>query len=86
MVNVLKYKDLSIIEQFFRDAGYDNGNIEIVMYLETQERLNRLNKEFFQTVNDKNTPYQESQVKDLTVNIGNVRFIYKAKEKDDKYN
>ena len=83
LINVLKYKDLALIETFFRNAGYDNGNIEVVMYLETQERLNALNKEFFYEVNDKTTPYEECVVPELTVNIGNVRFIYRVKKKNE---
>lgn len=82
MVNVLKYNDLTIIEQFLRDAQYDNENIEFVMYIETQDRLNKLNMEYFK-LNNPNEPYPEfNNISDIKIRIGNVKFIYKLKTND----
>lgn len=84
MKNVLKYNDLALIETFFRDCDYDNGNIEVVMYLETQERLNKLNEEYFRLTNGSDKKYEKCVVHELTINIGNMRFIYKVKNDNNK--
>ena len=46
------------IAKFLNENEYDNGNIDIVMYIETQERLNLLNIEYFK-LNNKNEKYQK---------------------------
>ena len=45
MINVLKYEHLLEIEEFLRENELDSGNLSIVMDIETQERLNRINKD-----------------------------------------
>ena len=79
MINVLKYEDLVKIAKFLNENEYDNGNIDIVMYIETQERLNLLNLEYFK-LNNKNEKYQNvGDISDINIKIGNVKFIYKLK-------
>jgi hypothetical protein len=79
MINVLKYEDLVKIAKFLNENEYDNGNIDIVMYIETQERLNLLNLEYFK-LNNKNEKYQNiGDISDINIKIGNVNFIYKLK-------
>ena len=79
MINVLKYEDLVKIAKFLNENEYDNGNIDIVMYIETQERLNLLNLEYFK-LNNKNEKYQNiGNISDINIKIGNVNFIYKLK-------
>ena len=44
MINVPKYDDLLKIEEFLRENELDSGNLSVVIYIQTQERLNRINK------------------------------------------
>jgi hypothetical protein len=82
MTNVLKYDDLLKIEEYLRESGYDNGNLSVVMGIETQERLNRINKDYFYKVNKAGKP-NEGNVDKVNVQIGNVKFIYQLKERND---
>lgn len=83
MINVLKYGDLAKIEQFFRDGEYDNGNIEVVMYVETQERLNKLNLEYFRLNNKPTVKYKQNvDTRKINIQIGRVKFTYKLREND----
>ena len=52
------------------------------MGIETQERLNRINKDYFYKVNKTGKP-NEGNVDKVNVQIGNVKFIYQLKEIDD---
>jgi hypothetical protein len=81
MTHVLKYEDLLKIEEFLRESGYDNGKITIVMDIETQERLNRINRDYFYKVNKTGTP-NEGDVGNLNIQIGNVMFRYQLRDKE----
>lgn len=83
MINVLKFKDLVTIEEFLRNSEYDNGSIDVVMYIKTQERLNKLDMEYFK-MNNPNVPYpRKSDVSDIKIKIGNINFIYKLEDSND---
>ena len=85
MINVLKYDDLLKIEEFLRENELDNGNLSVVMYIETQERLNRINKDYYYKVNPNGTDALDQDVKNINIQVGNVTFTYKLRE-DDKNN
>ena len=51
MINVPKYDDLLKIEEFLRENELDNGNLSVVLYIQTQERLNRINKDYYYKAN-----------------------------------
>lgn len=76
MVNVLKTDDLTAIEQFFQSGGYDNENIEVVNYIRTQERLNKLDREFFYKTNPPTAAYEQKDVSEIKINVGGVTFRY----------
>ena len=82
MINVLKYDDLLKIEEFLRENELDNGNLSVVMYIETQERLNRINKDYYYKVNPNGTDALDQDVKNINIQVGNVTFTYKLREDD----
>ena len=84
MKNVLKYEDLLEIEEFLREKEMDSRNLSISMNIETQERLNRINKDYFYKVNkDDNSHPSETDVSCVNVKIGNILFSYKLKEREN---
>ena len=82
MINLLKYDDLLKIEEFLRENELDNGNLSVVMYIETQERLNRINKDYYYKVNPNGTDALDQDVKNINIQVGNVTFTYKLREDD----
>ena len=80
MINVLKYDDLLKIEEFLRENELDNGNLSVVMYIETQERLNRINKDYYYKVNPNGTDALDQDVKNINIQVGNVTFTYRLRE------
>lgn len=80
--SVLKYEDLLSIEEFLRENELDSGNLSIVMDIETQQRLNRINSDYFYKANP-NGKLDACDVKDVTIQIGEVKFVYRLKEKSD---
>jgi len=83
MINVLKFDDLLKIEEFLRDNEMDSGNLGVVMYIETQERLNRINKDYYYKVNPGGDSPSNENVKDVNIQIGNVTFTYKLRDDDN---
>lgn len=80
MINVLKYEHLLQIEEFLRENELDSGNLSIVMDIETQERLNRINKDYFYKINQgSDKKPSNDNVKDVNIQIGNVKFTYRLK-------
>lgn len=78
MKNVLKYEDLVEIEEFLREKEMDSGNLSVVMGIETQERLNRINKDYFYKTNkDETACPTEGNISDVNIKIGNVTFTYR---------
>ena len=82
MINVLKYDDLLKIESFLRENEMDNGNLSVVMYIETQERLNRINKDYYYKANPGGTNPLEQDVENVNIKVGNVTFTYKLRDKN----
>jgi hypothetical protein len=80
MINVLKYDNLLKIEEFLRENEFDSGNLSVVMYIETQERLNRINKDYYYKVNPNGTDVLDQDVKDVNIQVGNVTFTYRLRE------
>lgn len=83
MINVLKYDDLLKIEEFLRDNEYDNGNLSVVMYIETQERLNRINKDYYYKANPGGEEPLDQDIDNINIQVGNVTFTYKLHENND---
>lgn len=80
MINVLKYDNLLEIEEFLREKELDSGNLSIVMDIETQERLNRIYKDYFYKMNpNPNMKPSNDNIKDVNIQIGNVKFTYRLK-------
>ena len=52
------------------------------MYIETQERLNRINKDYYYKVNPNGTDALDQDVKNINIQVGNVKFTYKLREDD----
>ena len=82
MINVLKYNDLLKIEEFLRENEMDNGNLSVVMYLETQERLNRINRDYFYKSNPGDVEPAKGDIDEVNIQIGNVTFTYKLRNKN----
>lgn len=68
---ILTLSDLSEIENFFSKNGY--CGIEVVIKVETQEMLNKINEQFYYTNNQEGSPEYAPVV---NVNIGNTLFKY----------
>ena len=83
MTNVLKYDDLLKIEEFLRENELDSGNLSVVMLIETQERLNRINKDYYFKANPNGTTPSNQDIKDINIKIGNVMFTYKLRKRDE---
>ena len=81
MKNILKYEDLLEIEAFLREKELDSGNLSVVMNIETQERLDRINKDYFFKANPDEKECPLTHVDHLNIQIGNVTFIYQLKDK-----
>ena len=77
MKNILKYDDLLEIESFLREKEMDNGNLSVVMYIETQERLNRINKDYYYKLNPNGNDSLDQNVDNVNIQVGNVIFTYK---------
>ena len=80
MINVLKYDELLKIEEFLRENEMDNGNLSVVMYIETQERLNRINRDYFYKSNPGDTEPVKCDVDEVNIQIGNVTFTYRLRQ------
>lgn len=80
MINVLKYEDLLKIEEFFRENELDSGNLSVVMYIETQERLKRINRDYYYKANPSGTDILDQDVKEVNIQVGNVIFTYKLRD------
>ena len=82
MINVLKYEDLLKIEEFLRENEMDNGHISIVMGIGTQERLNRISKDYYYKLNPGGDDAPNYDIDNLNIQIGNVKFTYKLMEEN----
>lgn len=85
MKNILKYEDLLEIEAFLRENNMDSGNLSVVMDIETQERLDRINKDFFFKANPDAKEIPITHVDHLNIQIGNVKFVYHLKEQEQEW-
>ena len=86
MKNILKYDDLLEIESFLREKEMDNGNLSVVMYIETQERLNRINKDYYYKLNPNGNDSLDQNVDNVNIQVGNVIFTYKLKPNNNGNN
>lgn len=68
---ILTLSDLFEIEKFFSKNGY--SGIEVVIKVETQEMLNKINEQFYYTINQEGFPESDSVV---CVNIRDTLFKY----------
>lgn len=68
---ILTLSDLFEIEKFFSKNGY--GGIEVVIKVETQEMLNKINEQFYYDSNQEGSP---ESVPVVNVNIGSTLFKY----------
>ena len=83
MINVPKYDDLLKIEEFLRENELDSGNLAVVIYIQTQERLNRINKDYYYKVNPNGDAPLDQDIDNVNIQIGNVTFTYRLPEQYD---
>ena len=80
MKKVLKYEDLLKIEDFLREEGLDSDNLSIIMNIDTQERLNRINSDYFFRANPDSKDKPTGNFNNVNIKIGNVNFTYRLRE------
>ena len=83
MINVPKYDDLLKIEEFLRENELDSGNLSVVIYIQTQERLNRINKDYYYKANPQGEGPLDQNVDNVNIQIGNVTFKYKLPQQNE---
>lgn len=83
MINIPKLDDLYKIAEFLRENEFDSGNLAVVIYVKTQERLNRLNKDYYYKANPKGETPSDENVDNINIQIGNVTFTYKLQEQNE---
>ncbi len=72
---VLTLLDISNIANFFAENGY--GGLEVVVKVETQEMLDKVNEQFFYSNNQEGSP---ESVPVVNVNVGDTHFKYVVNE------
>ena len=83
MINVPKYDDLLKIEEFLRENELDNGNLSVVLYIQTQERLNRINKDYYYKANPQGECPLDQDIDKVNIQIGNVTCTYSLPEQNE---
>lgn len=79
MNKILRAEDLMEISNFFLDKKYNNENVTILIEVEDEHELNRVNDDFYYRFNDGKDIIDED-FSSVDINIGGIKFKYKVKE------
>lgn len=74
---LLTSEDLEKIASLLEDGGYGTSDIMIVINVQSQGILDKINEDFFYRNNQEGTPPKVDEVK---VSVGNVNFKYVVKD------
>ena len=70
---ILKPDDILKMQKFFQDNDYDIPNMQVVIEVNSEEALKKINEEYYFMQNKEGEPAETDEV---NVCIGNVRYKY----------
>lgn len=70
---ILKPDDIFKIQQFFQDNDYDIPNMQVIIGVNNEEALRKINEEYYFMVNKEGEP---SDTDEVLVTLGNVEYKY----------